>query len=96
MDLYKKNGSAKPYSLDAIYTNPQYENFMNFVLSSGLKTNQQKIGNETTKENKIPRNLLVKKVIIYFSDNCIRRFEFYDKKDVLIASVGHQGGQFNS
>ena len=40
MEKYVENGGHEPYRLTAILTCPKYEHYMNFVSSTGDKTNQ--------------------------------------------------------
>ena len=68
---------------------------MNFVLNTGDKTNQVRDGFPTTKENKIPQDKQLKKVVIYYSDNCcIERFEFFDKDGNSFFEAGRKGSDF--
>ena len=59
------------FTLTAILTCPKSESFMNFVLNTGDKTNQLRDGYPTTKENKIPQDKQLKKVVIYYNNACI-------------------------
>ena len=64
---------------------------MNFVLNTGDKTNQVRDGCPTTKENKIPQDKQLKKVVIYYDNSCIRRFEFFDKDGNSFFEAGFKG-----
>ena len=63
---------------------------MNFVLNTGDKTNQVCKSYPTTKENKIPQDKQLKKVVIYHS-SYIRRFEFFDKDGNSFFEAGEKG-----
>ena len=66
-------------SLVSILTAPNTGCYFNFVLNSGDKTNQRGT-TATTKENKIPQDKKIHKVVIYYYRNFyIERFEFFDK-----------------
>ena len=67
---------------------------MNFVLNTGDKTNQVTNGVPTTKENKIPQDKQLKKVVIYYNNDFIRRFEFFDKDGNSFFEAGYKGGNF--
>ena len=67
------------FTLTAILTAPKCEAYMNFLLNTGDKTNQVRDGYPTTKENKIPQDKQLKKVVIYYDNSYIERFEFFDK-----------------
>ena len=69
------------FTLTAILTAPNCECCMNFQLNTGDKTNQvTNSGLLTTKENKIPQDKQLKKVVISYCKNSnIEWFEFFDK-----------------
>ena len=85
------------FTLTAILTNPYREYYMNFVLNTGDKTNQVYNGYPTTKENKIPQDKQLKKVVIYYrtdvwiNSSLIERFEFFDKDGNSFFEAGAKG-----
>ena len=79
------------FTLTAILTDPKSESFMNFVLNTGDKTNQVSHGYPTTKENKIPQDKQLKKVVIYHNNDSILRFEFFDKDGNSFFEAGLKG-----
>ena len=80
------------FTLTAILTCPGREFYMNFVLNTGDKTNQVTNDSPTTKENKIPQDKQLKKVVIYYWNNAqIERFEFFDKDGNSFFEAGRKG-----
>ena len=80
------------FTLTAILTAPNCECCMNFVLKTGDKTNQvHNDGYPTTKENKIPQDKQLKKVVIYYYNYHIERFEFFDKDGNSFFEAGRKG-----
>ena len=66
---------------------------MNFVLNTGDKTNQVRADYPTTKENKIPQDKQLKKVVIYHNNDSILRFEFFDKDGNSFFEAGSKGSE---
>ena len=81
------------FKITAILTAPD-SCCMNFVLNTGDKTNQVQDNYPTTKENKIPQDKKIKKVVIYYENNLnIERFEFFDKDDNSFFEAGRKGSE---
>ena len=91
INQHAANEDPHLFTLTAIPTAPSNGAIMNFVLNTGDQTNQVWNGFPTTNENKIPQDKQIKKVVVYYNNYYIVRFEFFDKDGNSFFEAGGYG-----